>query len=462
MKRLIFFLYIIYALQLVLSIDDINTKKLDDHTLDNHDEKILNEITEDKSIEIKDDVFKPTSQPTSKPTPQRTMIVNILPSQPSGQPTSQPTHVPTLRPSFQPTSSPSSIPTSLPTPEGSAGVNWWFVVRTECIFWRGQGSRQTTPLYRAASHVFNFLLKDMMKSESSRSTHLSVQVINTSPVKDVEKNEKSEEDAGNTAGGPSRRSKFFSFRKRKLQGAELVGLEKSTPHPTPVSTPPPEHKNHLERPDDPNIKMYSRVRLEVWCHTNIAAAGVVDTLNKIRQTADLLVTPMHEQGMVDVLRTSLTYPVVVVSKELPPERLPTDPKRLFYVIFGTLIVFGLMWMGIHRMKQYYSHVDDPFVFMWSVYKELKKLLLMWYEKIRGHAGRLLDDSGSVDSYDTDEEDLGLLAERMDYENNYGDDYDTYGVRHTTSDIDISRESPSVELRPSGTSARARRNGNNGV
>ena len=367
------------------------------------------------------DSAAPTSHPTSKPKSFNTYTtttigqtnvvpINTNPINPNPDnniitalPTSSPTHKPTLKPTFMPSSYPSSLPTSLPTPGGSAGVNWWYVVKTECIFWRGEGSRQTTQLYRATSHVMNFFLNDMMNADFAKSIHLSVQVINTSPIKDVEKNEQSEEDAGNTAGSPS----------RKLQiPSEITAIQK-TNNPTPAPTIRAEHKNHMEKPNDPNIKMYSRVRIEIWCPNSLVAGKVSTAMHKIRNTADLLVTPMHEQAMVDVLRSSMTIPSVTITESTPPETLPSEPKRLFYVIFGTIILFCFMWLGIRKLQQQFAHVDDPFHFAVSQFNALTRILISSYRNVVGHTSKLFDDSVSVDSYDTDDEDLGLLAERTE-------------------------------------------------
>ena len=122
---------------------------------------------------------------------------------------------------------------------------------------------------------------------------------------------------------------------------------------------------------------------------------------------------MHEQAMVDVLRSSMTLPTVSITESTPPERLPSEPKRLFYVIFGTIILFCFMWLGISKLKQQFAHVDDPFLFAISKFNALIRILISSYRNIVGHTSKLLDDSVSIDSYDTDEEDLGLLAERTE-------------------------------------------------
>ena len=287
----------------------------------------------------------------------------------------------------------------------------------------------------------NFFLNDMMNADFARSIHLSVQVINTSPVKDVEKNEQSEEDAGSTAGNPSRMLQVPS---------EITAIQK-TNHPTPAPTPRLAHKNHMERPNDPNIKMYSRVRIEIWCPNSLVGGKVSTAMNKIRNTADLLVTPMHEQGMVDILRSSMTIPSVSITENTPPETLPSEPKRLFYVIFGTIIVFGFMWLGIRRIQQQFAHVDDPFIFAISQFNLLKLTLISWYRNLVGHTSKLFDDTGSVDSYDTDdEEDLGLLAERTEegsMSKDSGDEpaYSEFELRTNTAGIEM-RSSHSTRSR----------------
>ena len=60
--------------------------------------------------------------------------------------------IPSSAPTARPTSYPTSVPTTLPTPEGSGGVEWWYVVQVDCIFWRKNMARQTTAMYRATSN----------------------------------------------------------------------------------------------------------------------------------------------------------------------------------------------------------------------------------------------------------------------------------------------------------------------
>jgi len=224
------------------------------------------------------------------------------------------------------------------------------------------------------------------------------------------------------------------------------------------------HRNRIEPPDDAEeqgVEMYTRCRIEVWTPTHEVASRVLAAVRQIKWNSELLVTPMHEQGTKDVVQTTLGRPHVVVTREQPPLQLPSNPKLLFYVIGGTILIFCLMWYCIHHMRQKYHHVKDPFQFFTALFSSLLNFLTLGYAFCERHRKTLAggddddddDDDGSLvygmDAVDTDEEDLGLLADRLTNTDSHG------------GDVNISASPRRMQMRPSSTQAQARRKNEGG-
>ena len=225
------------------------------------------------------------------------------------------------------------------------------------------------------------------------------------------------------------------------------------------------HRNRIEPPADAEeqgVEMYTRCRIEVWTPTHEVASRVLAAVRQIKWNSELLVTPMHEQGTKDVVQTTLGRPHVVVTREQPPLQLPSNPKLLFYVIGGTVLIFCLMWYCIHHMRQKYRHVKDPFQFFTTLFSALLTFLTLGYAFCEKHRKALSgsdddddDDGGGgylVDAVSTDdEEDLGLLADRLT------NNTDGHG-----GDVNISAGAPRrIQMRPSSTQAQSRRKNEGG-
>ena len=188
-------------------------------------------------------------------------------------------------------------------------------------------------------------------------------------------------------------------------------------------------------------------------------------VRQIKWNSELLVTPMHEQGTRDVVETTLGRPHVVITKEEPPLQLPADPKRLFYVIGGTIVIFCMMWYTIHRLKHQYGHIKDPFSFFVMLYHSMLGCIGVAVRVLNEHIKRLSGQDDvpfyGMDDYSYDEEDLGLLADRIAHGDMEGDQMSPRVHRPNGSgpnggvDFNISR-GKEVELRPSSTIAQSRR------
>jgi hypothetical protein len=222
------------------------------------------------------------------------------------------------------------------------------------------------------------------------------------------------------------------------------------------------HRNRIEPPADAEeqgVEMYTRCRIEVWTPTHEVASRVLAVMRQIKWNSELLVTPMHEQGTKDVVQTTLGRPHVVVTREQPPLQLPSNPKLLFYVIGGTVLIFCLMWYCIHHMRQKYRHVKDPFQFFSSLFSALWTFLTLGYAFCEKHRKTLSggddDDDGGGSLADAvnpdDEEDLRLLADRLT------NNTDGHG-----GDVNISAAAPRrMQMRPSSTQAQSRRKNEGG-